>query len=253
MSTPDTEKAPRQAPAPPEAAAPATTSDMAWLPYVAPMATFLLLTSLEGYLPQAGEGEQTRPHPLYYPLFYAAKVAIVAAVAVFYRRTWRDFRPWPGPLGMAAAVAIGLAVIAAWVGLDGLYPTFGMLGGRQAFNPLTLPAPGRWLFLAARAFGLVLLVPLVEELFWRSFLMRWIIDQDFERVPVGRVTAAAAGVTAALFAAAHPEWLPALLTGLAWAWLLRWTGSLSACLISHAVANLALGLYVLATGDWKYL
>ena len=51
---------------------------------------------------------------------------------------------------------------------------------------------------------------------------------------------------------AHPEWLPALLTGLLWAWLLRQTRSLSACVLSHAVANLALGIYVLTTGDWKY-
>ena len=100
---------------------------------------------------------------------------------------------------------------------------------------------------------IVALVPLIEELFWRSFLIRWLIDpDDFQRVPIGRMTPFAAGGTAVLFALAHPEWLPALITGLLWAWLLWQTKSLSACLISHAVANLALGIYVMATGDWKY-
>ncbi len=66
------------------------------------------------------------------------------------------------------------------------------------------------------------------------------------------MTPLAAGVTSVLFALAHPEWLPALLTGLLWAWLLWQTRSLSTCLISHAVANLALGIYVITTGDWKY-
>jgi CAAX prenyl protease-like protein len=94
-------------------------------------------------------------------------------------------------------------------------------------------------FYAARLTGLVLLVPLIEELFWRSFLIRWLIDPDFRRVTIGRVTLMSAGVTSVLFALAHPEWLPALLTGALWAWLLHQTKSLGACVISHVVANLA--------------
>jgi CAAX prenyl protease-like protein len=93
---------------------------------------------------------------------------------------------------------------------------------------------------------------LVEELFWRSFLMRWLIDPDIFKVPVGRVTPVAAAVTSVVFALAHPEWLPALLTGLLWAWLLWQTKSLAACLISHATANLALGVFVIASGAWKF-
>jgi uncharacterized protein len=71
-------------------------------------------------------------------------------------------------------------------------------------------------------------------------------------VPIGKVTPLAAAVTSVAFGLAHPEWLPGLITGLAWAWLVWRTKSLSACVVSHAVANLALGLYVIATGDWKY-
>src|SRR5262249_61453435 len=100
---------------------------------------------------------------------------------------------------------------------------------------------------------LVAVVPVVGELFWRSFLVRWLVDPDFQRVPIGKVTPLAVGITSVAFAVAHPEWLPALLTGLAWAGLLAWTRSLSACVISHAVANLALGVYVVTTGDWKFL
>ena len=86
-----------------------------------------------------------------------------------------------------------------------------------------------------------MLVPVVEELFWRSFLMRWLINPDFHLVPVGRVTVPAAVVTSIMFALVHPEWLPAVITGGLWAWLLWRTGSLAACAVSHVVANLRWG------------
>ena len=132
------------------------------------------------------------------------------------------------------------------------YPPLPLQGPRAAFDPGTLPGATRTLFLIVRFFGLVALVPFIEELFWRSFLIRWIDHPDFRRIPLGEVTLRGAAVTAALFALAHPEWLPALITGLLWAWLLRHTRSLTACLLSHGVANLALGIYVLLTGAWRF-
>ena len=74
-------------------------------------------------------------------------------------------------------------------------------------------------FLAVRMLGLVVLVPLIEELFYRSFLMRWVVDPNYTRVPIGRVTPLGLAATTGVFAFSHPEWLPALLTGLAWGWL----------------------------------
>ena len=221
-----------------------------WLPYVAPMATFLLLTSAEGWLPKPSEG----PHPTFYPLYYAFKIAVVAVVCWLGRSTWRDLRPWPGAKSLALAVGLGVLVTVLWVGLDGWYPIYGSVGSRAAFNPNALSPAARVGFLAVRMLGLVLIVPLFEELFWRSFVVRWIIDPDhFQDVPIGKVTWMAGAVTAALFALEHPaEWLPALLTGALWAWLLHQTRSVSACFVSHAVANLGLGIYVLKTGLWKF-
>ena len=95
--------------------------------------------------------------------------------------------------------------------------------------------------MTVRFLGLVLLVPLIEELFWRSFLIRWLIDPDFLKVPIGRVTPLAAGITSVVFAGSHPNGFRRLLTGLLWAWLLWQTKSLSACVLSHAFANLGPG------------
>jgi CAAX prenyl protease-like protein len=221
-----------------------------WLPYVAPMAVFLILTSLEGYLPTPSEASPK----LYYPPFYAAKIAVVALTCWLCRSTWRDLIPWPGVKSLALSIALGLVVTLLWVGLDGWYPIYGDVGSRAAFNPNVLSPGSRIAFLTVRMLGLVLIVPLFEELFWRSFVVRWIIEPDqFREVPIGRITPVAAAITAALFAVEHPaEWLPALLTGGLWAGLLWQTKSVSACFVSHAVANLGLGVYVLTTGAWKF-
>jgi uncharacterized protein len=218
------------------------------VPYAAPMFAYVALGALEGYLPKV-DGQAS---PFWYPLAYAGKLVVVVLLAWHYRSTWSDFRPLSRAAHLALAIACGVLVWALWVALDGHYPTLKMLGERTGFDPTALKPPARLLFVAVRLLGLVVVVPVIEELFWRSFLMRWFIDPDFGGVPVGRVTPASAALVSVFFALVHPEWLPALLTGFLWAGLLWKTGSLSACAVSHATANLALGFYVLATGDWKY-
>lgn len=218
------------------------------IPYVVPMFAYVGLSSLEGYLPQV----VGKPSPTWYPLAYVAKLLFVVLLAWRYRATWNDFRPPPTPAKIILGILSGLIVCGAWVGLDGHYPALSFLGNRAAFDPEALDPAARWAFIGVRLLGLVAVVPVIEELFWRSFLLRWTIDDEFLRVPIGKVTPTAAAVTTALFALAHPEWLPALLTGALWAWLLWWTRSLGACAISHATANLALGVYVIATHHWKF-
>lgn len=222
------------------------TLDRPWLPYVAPMATFLILTALEALLPKR-DGQTV---PLAYAAAYGIKAVLVTAVAWACRSTWRDLRPRPSAGVVALSVVLGLAVTALWVALDGKVPPLPLTEKRAAFDPEKLPAAAHAAFLAVRFYGLVLLVPLVEELFWRSFLVRWIAHQDFRSVPIGRVTPLAAVVTSGLFALAHPEWLPALITGFLWIGLLRWSRSVAACFVSHLLANLALGAWILARGAW---
>ena len=82
---------------------------------------------------------------------------------------------------------------------------FTFLGKPVGVRPArTRARPGGGPSSPIRLLGLVVLVPVIEELFWRSFLMRWMIDNDFLKVPIGKVTPMAAAVTSALFALAHP-------------------------------------------------
>jgi uncharacterized protein len=98
-----------------------------------------------------------------------------------------------------------------------------------------------------------LLVPILEELFWRGWLPRWIQDPRVDRVPLGQYTPLAFWATALLFAAEHgPFWDVGLLTGIIYNWWMRRTKSLGDLVLVHAVTNLALSLYVIATRSWAF-
>lgn len=235
-------------PAPTRRAAP--PSLWTWAPWVAPMFAYVLLTQAESLVPEQHQA-------IGYPIAYAAKlIVVVALMMTLGRPAWNDLRRLPNGVGWILAVGSGLAVTALWVGLDGAYPALPLLGGdstRESFDPNVLAPAAMWGFIAVRMVGLALVVPIFEELFWRSFLMRLVVDlDDFRRVPIGLVTPLAAVVTSVGFMLAHPEWLVALITGFIWAGLLAATRSVTACVVSHAVANLGLGIYVLATGEYHF-
>lgn len=207
--------------------------------YILPMAVFGLLTAAEGWLP-----------PAWYVPIYILKIAGVTAAVLILREPLADVRPSSG--AVLPSVLVGIGVLVAWVGLDHVAP-YPRLGERAAFNPFAMEARGAALaFLAVRLYGLVLLVPLVEELFWRSFLLRYFTSPSFRSVPIGRFSASACALMVVASAIAHPEWLAAAVTSLAYALWLRHTGSLFAVIVAHAATNAGLGAFVLATGAWRY-
>lgn len=210
--------------------------------YVAPFLVFVALLALERAL---------GVNPVWaYPFRLAA---VVAALAAFSRPLLRFRFTLP-----AASVAVGVAVFAIWIAPDILFHY------RQSWpfeNPLTHVAAGalpeglrrNFGFLAVRIAGSALVVPVVEELFWRGWLMRWAMARDWQKVPLGTYRAGAFWLVAAMFASEHgPYWEVGLAAGAIYGWWLVRTKSLEDCVLAHAVTNLALGIYVVAAGQWQY-
>lgn len=83
--------------------------------------------------------------------------------------------------------------------------------------------------------------------------MRWLVDNEFERVPPGSYTPLAFWVTALLFASEHGSyWDVGLVTGVVYNfWMIR-TKSLADCVLMHAVTNGLLSGYVIYAGQWQY-
>jgi hypothetical protein len=210
--------------------------------YTAPFLVFVAMLALERAL---------GVNPVWgYPLRLAA---VVAALALFSRPLLRIRFRLP-----ASSVAVGLAVFAIWIAPDMLFH----YRHHWLFeNSLTHVAAGAlpdglrrsFGFLAVRIAGSALVVPVVEELFWRGWLMRWAMARDWQKVPLGTYRAAAFWLVALMFASEHgPYWEVGLAAGVIYgAWLVR-TKSLGDCVLAHAVTNLALGIYVVAAGQWQY-
>ncbi len=165
-----------------------------------------------------------------------------------------------GPSKPFLSIGIGVAVFLIWVGPDYLFPgwhhTFlfdnGIVGHPVGNTP---PAAKNdpW-FLLVRIAISVIAVPVLEELFWRGWLMRWIIDgNDFQRVALGTYVPAAFWLTALLFASEHGSfWDVGLATGIIFNWWMVRTRNLWDCIIAHAVTNGVLAAYVVLAGQWQY-
>ena len=83
--------------------------------------------------------------------------------------------------------------------------------------------------------------------------MRWLINSDFSKVPLGAYAPLSFWLTAILFAAEHgPYWDVGLIAGIVYnVWMIR-TKSLADCVLAHAVTNALLSAYVMATHNWQY-
>ena len=109
-----------------------------------------------------------------------------------------------------------------------------------------------YLLIFFRLLGAVIVVPIFEELFWRSFALRWLINEDFKSVAIGTFSWFSASAVILAFGFEHHRWLAGIFAGILYHALLYYKKDLSACVIAHAVTNFLLGLYVLLTQQWSF-
>ena len=211
--------------------------------YVAPFACFLLFLALS---PQRLLND-----------YWALPIWVLVLAAVC-------FVCWPRELSIRpryslASSVIGALVFFLWIAPDVLIPGYrqnilfsNSVTGHLHSSLRPVELQSAWI-LSWRAMRAFLIVPIVEELFWRGWLMRWLINTDFQRVPLGAYSPLAFWVTALLFASEHgPYWDVGLITGIIYNfWMIR-TKSLADCILMHAVTNGILSGYVIVSGQWQY-
>jgi CAAX prenyl protease-like protein len=214
------------------------------LPYVAPFAAFVVLLVLAPRLPVEPRVEGI------------LRVSLLLAVLWVFSPLVIE---WRAP-NWLFSILLGVGVFLLWIAPDVIFPTWrghwlfsnGLTGRAEG----TMPVDGRSdpVVLVLRAARAVVLVPIIEESFWRGWLPRWIDNMDdFRKVPLGAYSTLAFWVTAALFAVEHGSmWDVGLVAGLAYNWWMRRTKSLGDLMLTHAVTNACLSAYVLIEGRWEY-
>ncbi len=213
---------------------------------VAPFAAFMMLLALRGMVPADGSwGIDPR-------WIYGATVLVVGALLAWF---WREYgelvsQTWPTLTETALAVAVGLVVFVLWISLDAPWMKLGE--ATAGFTPLDAQGRIDWPLVLVRWVGAALIVPVMEELFWRSYLMRWIQSPQFGSVVPQKVGMKAVVLSTFVFMLAHTMWLAAIVAGLAYALLYLRSGKLWLPIIAHAVTNGALGVWVVVTGKWAF-
>lgn len=220
------------------------------LAYSLPFLVFLALTLCQGQF-----GEASR----YW--FYFGKTFLGAALVWL---VWPLIPEMRWKLSWEA-VGVGVAIFGVWVGLDGWYPSltelFHKIGLGKApvaelsWNPQRQfgeKSPVAWLIIITRIVGSSLVVPPLEEAFYRSFLYRYIVRPDFQSVSLGYFAWKPLLFTACIFGFSHYEWLPGILCGLSYQWLVLRKQRLGDAMTAHAITNFLLGVWVVWKGTWHF-
>jgi CAAX prenyl protease-like protein len=217
-----------------------------------PFVVFLVLTSFQGSMGEAGR---------YW--IYLAKTLVGAWMVWELRDVIAEMRwafSWE-------AVVVGVGVFVVWVGLDPYYPGQDRLMFQLGFgedpakeppklwNPFDQFGDGSalaWFFVLVRTLGSTVVVPPLEEVFYRSFLYRYLISPEFERIALNRVHRVAIALTSLIFAFTHQQWLAAILCGLAYQWLVFRKNRLGDAMTAHAITNLLLAGWVVFRPAWAF-
>ena len=205
---------------------------------VVPFLIFLGLTSLQGRFGPASA----------YWLYFAKTVAGI----------WFIWTMRPGVAEMRwsmswEAVVVGVAIFAVWVGLDPFYPKMKTVDA--AWNPFIQfgeHSALAWIMVAVRMLGSTFVVPPLEETFYRSFLYRYIANQNFMSVPLNKFLPLPFIATVVIFGASHYQWLAGILCGAAYQWLVLRRNRLGDAMTAHAITNFLLGIWVVWKGAWQF-
>ena len=205
-----------------------------YIPYVAPFAIFGVCIYL-GPLFNIPQG-----------ILYPIKTVLIAAILIYF---WNVYKQEIKFSFSWLAVISGVFVFFIWVLPEGLYPQI----GHSEFNPYKQASGyGIYFVITFRLIGATLVVPLMEELFWRSFALRFAIKSDFKSVPLGQFSWFPFIFISILFGFEHHRWLVGIFAGMIYSGLLYRSKNLFDPILSHAITNFLLGIYVVSTHHWSF-
>ena len=201
---------------------------------VLPFAIFLVLTSCQGSL-------GTESH------FWVYLAKCVVGVWLI-RVTWPLVSEMRWVISFEALLA-GTLVFILWVTLDVPYTKFSQPDDSWNLQKQFAAAPVMvWVFAGVRIAGSTLLVPMLEEVFYRSFLYRYILAPNWMFTAHSSFAVKPFLITSIVFGFTHQHWLAGIACGMIYQLLVIRTNRIGDAITAHAVTNLLLGVWVITQG-----
>jgi CAAX prenyl protease-like protein len=211
----------------------------------APLFIFVVIGSVGGFI---------GGHAMFW--LYAGKVFVGGWLI-------REMRPYVPEMRWKftwEAMTVGVVIFVIWVGVDPFYPKNHILlkdTPESIWNPFVKygeDSLAAWALIVIRIFGMTIVVPPLEEAFYRSLFYRWLIRVDFRAIALGHFDGIAFVCASVVFGFMHFQWLAGILCGLAYQWLVIRKGRLGDAMTVHAITNFLLGIYVVWKGGeaWKF-
>ena len=117
----------------------------------------------------------------------------------------------------------------------------------------SLPAAARVAWTSSRFLAAAITVPIAEELAYRGYLLRRLVNADFQSVKFSTIRWPALVACASLFGITHGSmWLPAILAGLAYGAIAIKTTRIGEACVAHATTNALLAAAVLLFDQWQF-
>jgi CAAX prenyl protease-like protein len=214
--------------------------------FVGPMAAFIALLALKSAL-GSRHGAFWLEHAEYW--IFPLQTVVCALILWWLWPVYQLSRPRQ----LAIGLAVGVVVFAIWISPQGV---LGFPPRISGFNPDLFVAQQAlyWGTVSFRFLRLVIVVPLVEEIFWRGFLLRYLINEKFDEVPFGTFSWLSFLAVTIAFTLSHSmaDWPAAAITGALYNFVAYRTRSLSTCVVTHGVTNALLGLWIMWTKQWGF-
>lgn len=168
-------------------------------------------------------------------LAYSLKVFLTLIALIFFFKQYKEIKlKWD----WLSCIA-GVAIIAVWLLLERFY------SATEVFTP------SNSFILATKLIGMVLVAPFIEELFVRSFFIRFIINPDkWDKVKIGTYTLASFMLSVLFFGFSHGRWIAGLVVGILLNLWLYYKKDISSCIQAHMIANACLAIFAIYTQNW---
>jgi exosortase E/protease (VPEID-CTERM system) len=170
---------------------------------------------------------------------YPFRISVVAFSLILFWRAIPSDLEFPDWNKIYAMPALALAVLWIWAGASESKPLSEVLPNATDLEMLV--------WMAFRVAGTVLVVPIVEELFFRGYLLRKASTLLYNN------HLAAVLLTSVLFALLHSNIILAFAAGVLFGYVRIRTGSLVNAMACHSLCNACIAVWALSFDNWAVI